>query len=101
MLYPLHPAVVQPSVTERWRTRSAEIALHAPLLPSFPSTKLPDRTTIINFRHRLEQHQLARQLFESINCGLSDAGIMMTQGTFVDATIIRPQFDQNKRQPRP
>ena len=24
---------------------------------------LPDRTTIMNFRHLLEQHQLARQLF--------------------------------------
>jgi len=48
---------------------------------------IPDRTTIMNFRHRLEQHQLARQLFESINQWLSDAGIMMTQGTLVDATI--------------
>ncbi|WP_162627382.1 transposase, partial [Aeromonas media] len=44
---------------------------------------IPDRTTIMNFRHRLEQHQLARQLFESINQWLSDAGIMMTQGTLV------------------
>ncbi len=25
---------------------------------------LPDRTTIMNFRHLLEQHQLARQLFK-------------------------------------
>ena len=30
---------------------------------------LPDRTTIMNFRHRLEQHQLARQLFKTINAG--------------------------------
>nr|ASJ78797.1 IS5 transposase [Escherichia coli] len=28
---------------------------------------LPDRTTIMNFRHLLEQHQLARQLFKTIN----------------------------------
>ncbi len=27
---------------------------------------LPDRTTIMNFRHLLEQHQLARQLFKTI-----------------------------------
>jgi IS5 family transposase len=26
---------------------------------------LPDRTTIMNFRHLLEQHQLARQLFKT------------------------------------
>ena len=49
---------------------------------------IPDRTTIMNFRHLLEQHQLARQLFEAINQWLCDAGIMMKQGTLVDATII-------------
>lgn len=30
---------------------------------------IPDRTTIMNFRHLLEQHQLARQLFNSVNRG--------------------------------
>ncbi|MBW9547935.1 transposase, partial [Escherichia coli] len=33
---------------------------------------LPDRTTIMNFRHLLEQHQLARQLFKTINRWLAD-----------------------------
>ncbi len=33
---------------------------------------IPDRTTIMNFRHLLEQHQLARQLFDAINQWLSD-----------------------------
>ena len=62
---------------------------------------IPDRTTIMNFRHLLEQHRLARQLFESINQWLSDAGIMMTQGTLVDATIIEaPSSTKNKRQQR-
>ncbi|MDM2761748.1 IS5 family transposase, partial [Citrobacter sp. Cpo150] len=46
---------------------------------------LPDRTTIMNFRHLLEQHQLARQLFKTINRLLAEAGVMMTQGTLVDA----------------
>lgn len=40
---------------------------------------LPDRTTIMNFRHLLEQHQLARKLFNTINQWLSEAGVMMTQ----------------------
>ncbi|WP_310959390.1 transposase, partial [Klebsiella pneumoniae] len=35
---------------------------------------LPDRTTIMNFRHLLEQHQLARQLFKTINRWLAEAG---------------------------
>ena len=33
----------------------------------FLDSALPDRTTIMNFRHLLEQHQLARQLFKTIN----------------------------------
>lgn len=59
---------------------------------------IPDRTTIMNFRHLLEQHQLARQLFDAVNLWLSDAGIMMKQGTLVDATIIEaPNSTKNKR----
>jgi len=59
---------------------------------------IPDRTTIMNFRHLLEQHQLARQLFDAVNQWLSDAGIMMKQGTLVDATLIEaPCSTKNKR----
>ncbi len=38
---------------------------------------IPDRTTIMNFRHLLERYQLAHQLFDAINQWLSDTGIMM------------------------
>ncbi|AYK17924.1 IS5 family transposase [Aeromonas veronii] len=59
---------------------------------------IPDRTTIMNFRHLLERHQLARQLFDAVNLWLSDAGIMMKQGTLVDATLIEaPCSTKNKR----
>lgn len=62
---------------------------------------MPDRTTIMNFRHLLEQHQLARQLFKTINRWLVEAGVMMTQGTLVDATIIEaPSSTKNKEQQR-
>ncbi len=62
---------------------------------------IPDRTTIMNFRHLLEQHQLTRQLFETINLWLSEVGIMMTQGTLVDATIIEaPSSTKNKGEQR-
>ncbi len=55
----------------------------------------------MNFRHLLEQHQLARQLFETINQWLSEAGVMMTQGSLVDATIIEaPSSTKNKQQQR-
>jgi IS5 family transposase len=36
---------------------------------------IPDRTTVMNFRHLLEQHQLARQLFDAVNPCLCEAGI--------------------------
>ncbi|MEZ6939843.1 IS5 family transposase [Aeromonas sp. S12(2024)] len=53
---------------------------------------IPDRTTIMNIRH-----QLARQFFDTINQWLCDAGIMMKQGTLVDATIIEaPNSTKNK-----
>ncbi|MCK2084253.1 IS5 family transposase [Aeromonas sp. 3925] len=59
---------------------------------------IPDRTTIMNFRHLLVQHQLARQLFDAVNQWLSDAGIMMKQGTLVDATLIEaPSSTKSKR----
>jgi IS5 family transposase len=48
-----------------------------------------------------EQHQLARQLFKTINRWLAEAGVMMTQGTLVDATIIEaPSSTKNKEQQR-
>ena len=63
---------------------------------------IPDRTTIMNFRHLLEQHRLARQLFDAVNLWLSDAGIMMKQGTLVDATLIEaPCSTKNKRNRSP
>ncbi|VCZ57946.1 Putative transposase (identified by ISEscan HMM) [Klebsiella pneumoniae] len=36
----------------------------------------------MNFRHLLEQHQLARQLFKTINRWLAEAGVMMTPRHF-------------------
>lgn len=62
---------------------------------------IPDRTTIMNFRHLLEKHKLTRKLFKTVNQWLSDCGVMMTQGTLVDATIIQaPSSTKNKKNER-
>ncbi|WP_252166880.1 IS5-like element ISVch5 family transposase [Vibrio cholerae] len=62
---------------------------------------IPDRTTIMNFRHLLEQHQLGRSVFEPINQWLSERGVLMKQGTLVDATIIEaPSSTKNKTNQR-
>ena len=59
---------------------------------------IPDRTTIMNFRLLLERHPLARQPFDAVTLWLADAGIMMKQGTLVDATLIEaPCSTKNKR----
>jgi len=48
----------------------------------------PDATTLLQFRHLLEKHELTKKLFEAINGKLSAAGLMMREGTIADATII-------------
>jgi IS5 family transposase len=49
---------------------------------------VPDETTILKFRHLLERHELARQIFETIKFHLQAKGLMLRQGTIVDATIV-------------
>jgi IS5 family transposase len=49
--------------------------------------RIPDETTILNFRHLLEKHQLTEQLFAEVNRHVADHGITLRSGTLVDATI--------------
>ncbi len=59
--------------------------------------KIPDETTILNFRHLLEEHGLTEQIFYLINKMLKKKGLMMKEGTIVDATIISsPSSTKNK-----
>jgi len=48
----------------------------------------PDETTILNFRHLLERHELGRMLFDRVNQHLASRGLKVAGGTIVDATII-------------
>jgi transposase, IS5 family len=52
--------------------------------------RIADETTIHNFRHLLEEHQIAEQVLESVNQSLSEKGMMLKEGTILDATIINP-----------
>ena len=61
---------------------------------------VPDATTVLNFRHWLEQHDLTRALFDEVGAMLEERGLLMRQGTIVDATIIAaPPSTKNKRRP--
>ena len=49
---------------------------------------VPDATTLLKFRHLLEQHQLGERLFSEVGRVLQDSGMTLKTGTIVDATII-------------
>ena len=49
---------------------------------------VPDATTLLKFRRLLETHALTAQLFEHINAHLTERGLLLREGTMVDATII-------------
>ncbi|MDP2788965.1 MAG: IS5 family transposase [bacterium] len=62
---------------------------------------VPDETTILNFRHLLEEHQLQKRFFAVVNKLLEEEGLLMKEGTIVDATIITaPSSTKNKDKKR-
>ena len=63
--------------------------------------RIPDETTILNFRHLLERHGLTEAIFTEVNGHLADKGITLRSGTLVDATIIdAPSSTKNKARAR-
>jgi IS5 family transposase len=48
----------------------------------------PDATTLLKFRRLLEKHNLTRRIFDEINVHLASKGLVMREGTIVDATLI-------------
>ncbi len=58
---------------------------------------LPDESTILRFRHFLEEHKLAPKVLDTINAGLLERGLMLETGTAVDATLVAaPSSTKNK-----
>ncbi|SFT82433.1 IS5 family transposase [Paraburkholderia aspalathi] len=51
-------------------------------------TRLPDESTILRFRHLLETHGLAAQMLTLVNEILTEKGLMLKEGSAVDATLI-------------
>lgn len=61
----------------------------------------PDESTVLQFRHLLERHQLAGKLLTEVNRYLADHGMKLSQGTIVDATIIAaPPSTKNRDKAR-
>jgi transposase, IS5 family len=62
---------------------------------------VPDATTLLKFRRLLLEHDLTRRLFEQIGSMLRERGLMMREGTLVDATIIEaPSSTKNTEHSR-
>jgi len=62
---------------------------------------VPDATTLLHFRHLLEKHALTQAIFAEVNELLSERGILLREGTLVDATIIAaPSSTKNKAKAR-
>ena len=48
----------------------------------------PDATTLLKFRRLLETHHLTESIFNAINAHLAKKGLLLREGTIVDATLI-------------
>ena len=90
---------------QQWFTLSdpaMEEALYdVPLFREFAgltwTTRWPDESTILRFRHLLEKHKLADQILATINAKLTDKGLLLKAGTVVDATLISaPSSTKNR-----
>ena len=63
--------------------------------------RLPDESTILRFRHRLEKNKLAEKILGIVNDLLVERGLMLKVGTVVDATLIAaPSSTKNKERQR-
>jgi len=61
----------------------------------------PDATTLLKFRRLLEKHNLTRRIFDEINVHLASKGLVMREGTIVDATLIAaPPSTKNRDKKR-
>ncbi len=62
---------------------------------------IPDETTILNFRHLLERHDLTKAIFAAVAEHLAAKGELLRGGTIVDATLIAASpSTKNKEQRR-
>ena len=62
---------------------------------------IPDETTILNFRHLLESHDLTKAIFAAVAEHLAKKGELLRGGTIVDATLIAASpSTKNKEQKR-
>ena len=59
--------------------------------------RIPNRVSILRFRHLLDEHELSTKILQVINFKLSCHGLLLKTGTVVDAALIAaPSSTKNK-----
>ena len=107
--YPL-VTMLRIHLLQQWYSLSGpameDALIEVPIMRRFAGTdrisdRIPDKTTILSFRHLLEKHDLGQQIFETVKAHLSARGMTMRQGTIVDATLIAaPSSTKNEKKAR-
>lgn len=62
---------------------------------------VPDESSICRFRHLLEEHDLSKVILACVNTHLSAHGLVLKEGTIVDATLLQaPVSKKNQKKER-
>ena len=64
------------------------------------NNEIPDFTTLWRFKEKLIAHKLIDKLFDTILAQLDTKGLLVKQGTIVDATIVNSTTQPMKREER-
>ncbi len=71
------------------------------LRPNLAVSYVPDSTTLMDYRHLLENNALPQAMLKEVNELLKERGWLMSQGTLIDATLIAaPSSTKNKSHQR-
>jgi IS5 family transposase len=74
-----------------------EMSIYRAFVGLSGTDRIPDRVSILRFRHLLEEHSLSPRILQLINDKLTTQGLMLKVGTVVDATLIAaPSSTKNK-----
>src|SRR5690606_22069964 len=84
-----------------WKMRSTTATPFAALSALILAARRRHATTLLKFRRLLERHHLTRTIFATINDHLAAQGLLLREGTIVDASLIAaPPSTKNKAKAR-
>lgn len=82
----------EPGAEEAW----FEVSFYRDFVGISGTKRIPDRVSILRFRHLLEEHDLSPKILQVINAKLAAHSLLLKTGTVVDATpIAAPSSTKN------